>query len=102
MDDLRYGLYFFEFKYPHHMSDIYHKVFRIEIFDFKEQKVFFGTLGDRSKFKDYCFNLIEIRSDTIPLNEENFFKLLNTYVDDVIGKNREVLFNLIDANEWLI
>lgn len=103
MDNLEYGLYIFEFKYPHLVSESLPKIFRIEIFDYKNKKVYIGTLGDRSKLKDYCFNLIEYEKKLIiPINKKNFFELLETYVENLIGKHKSVLFNLIDANEWLI
>lgn len=103
MDDLEYGLYFFEFTYPNSIHNLPLKVFRIEVFDFKNKKTYVGTLGDRSRLMDYGFNLIQYdKKDIFPISKKIFFQLLETYVEDIIGKHKSVLFTLIDAKEWLI
>lgn len=103
MDHLDFGLYVYEFVYPNRISHLESKVFRIEVYDFKNKKNYVGILGDRHKLKSYDFPLKEYNYKyIIPIDEKRFLQLLDTWVEDIIGKNKSVLFTLIDSKEWLI
>lgn len=101
MDNIKYGVYFFEFCFPNIIEDEI-KIFRIEIFDFINNKIFIASLGDRLKMIDYCYNLIRKNREVIPINKEMFFKLIQMNADLIIGKKSKDLLNKIGAYEWVI
>jgi hypothetical protein len=99
---VQYGIHIFELRFPHSINESSIKILKIKVFDFKNKKKFIASIGDKLKILEYINESTEIDDNIIPINQDVFLKILNTYADNIIGTNKVDFFKKFLIQEWII